>query len=101
MNEQKLKQLFAAARKESAPSASPEFAAEVLRAVRRDPPAGQRAFSLLEHLDSLFPRLALAAAGVVALCLLADFGLTLAGMPDVGDGAAQAASQLVPNLEDL
>ena len=39
MNESKLKQLFESARKETAPAPPPDFAADVLRAVHREPPA--------------------------------------------------------------
>jgi hypothetical protein len=104
MNKNKLKQLFASARKEPAPTPSEGFAADVLRAIRREPPpmpAGPSSVS--EHLNSLFPRLALASAVVIILCLAADWGLTAAGVPEVTDGASQATSQYLfnPSSEDL
>lgn len=104
MNEKKLKQLFAAARNEPAPAGTANFAEDVLRALRREPPprlAG--AFSVWEHLDGLFPRVALAAGAVIVLCLAADWALSAAGLPGVSDGAAQVASQYFFNAstEDL
>jgi anti-sigma-K factor RskA len=101
MNEKKLQRLFAAARNETAPAPPADFAADVLRAVRRAPPiAAADADSLFAQLNFLFPRVALAAAAVIVLCVAADFGLTAAGLPEVGDGAAQAA-QFLFNAEDL
>ena len=102
MNENKLKQLFAAARKESAPAPPADFAADVLRAIRREPPPKREPpFSVLDQLNFLFPRLALAAAALIGLCLAADFGLTAAGLPEVGAGAAQLTAQFLFDAEDL
>ena len=104
MNEKKLKQLFTAARNESAPAPAPGFAAEVLRAVHHEPPAvSADSLSMWEQLNGLFPRLALAAAVVILLCLAADWSLTAAGLPGVSDGAAQVTSQYLfnANAEDL
>ncbi len=78
----------------------PDFAADILRAVHREPPAKLKVqFSIFDQLNLLFPRLALAAAAVVILCVTADFGLTAAGVPDLGDGALQLSTQwfLTPN----
>ena len=104
MNEKKLKQLFGAARKQSAPAPPADFATDVLRAIHREPlaPAAE-SFSVWEHLNGLFPRVALAAAAVIILCVAADWGLTAAGLPDVSDGAAQVTSQYLfnANPEDL
>lgn len=99
MNTKKLNQLFAAARNDAAPVPPKDFAADVLRVVRREPQP--KAFSIFEQLNFLFPRLALAAAAVIVLCVMADFGLTAAGLPEVGAGTAQAASQFLFNAEDL
>jgi hypothetical protein len=102
MNERKLKQLFASARKESGPAAPADFAEDVLHAVRGGPrPMRANSFSVWEHLNGLFPRLALAAALVIVLCAAADWGLTAAGLPGVSDGAVQVTSQYFFNAEDL
>ena len=94
MNDRKLKQLFEWARNDPAPAPPAEFAADVLRAVRREPPgSAPRPLSLLDQWSLLFPRFALAAATIIVLCVAADYGLTVAGMPDVGDGVSQISSQ--------
>jgi hypothetical protein len=94
MKANKLKQLFVAARNETPPSAAPDFADAVLRAVRREPPVKNAATdSLFEQLNFLFPRVALAAVAVIVLCVALDFGFTSAGLLELGDGAAQLSSQ--------
>ena len=94
MNEKKLNQLFTSARNETAPPPPADFAADVLRAVHREPTvAATPAASLFDQLNFLFPRLALAAAVVIGLCVAADFGFTSAGLPEPGDGAAQWSAQ--------
>jgi len=102
MNEKKLKQLFGSARTEPVPSPLPGFAADVLAAVHTERrPAAAGSQSTWEHLNTLFPRVALAAVVVIVLCVAADWGLTEAGLPGVSDGVAQATSQYLFNSEDL
>lgn len=100
MNEKKLRQLLKSARRESAPAPPPDFAADVLRVVRREPPSRLKGqVSIFDQLNLLFPRIALAAAAVVIVCVAADFGLTAAGVPDLSDGVWQLSAQwlLTPN----
>ena len=102
MNEKKLNQLFTAARSETAPLPPADFAADVLRALHREPTvAATPAASLFDQLNFLFPRLALAAAVVIGLCVAADFGFTSAGLPELGDGAAQLSAQFDLNEDEL
>jgi hypothetical protein len=102
MNDKKLKQLFEAARKETAPVPPEDFAADVLRVVRSAPPAAApQTPSLFDQLNALFPRVALAAATLVVVCVAADFTLTAAGVPELGDGAAQVSSQFFLDTEGL
>jgi hypothetical protein len=102
MNADKIKKLFAAARNETAPLPSANFADGVLRAVRREPPTTARAsVSIFDQLNVLFPRLALAAAAVIVLCIAADFGFTSAGLPELDDGAAQLSAQFDLNGDEL
>jgi hypothetical protein len=91
MNDRKLKQLFAAARKETAPAPAEDFAADVLRAIRREPPPA--AISIVDLLNLWFPRITLAASAVIMLCLAADWGLTAAGIPGLSDGVSQLSAQ--------
>ena len=94
MKERKLKQLFASARSEPAPVPPEAFALDVLRAIRREGPAALPVTpSIFDALNRLFPRLAWTAAAVIALSVAADFGLSAAGMPGVGDGVAQISTQ--------
>jgi len=94
MNEQKLKKLFAAARNETAPVPPADFAADVLRTVRREKPIPPpETFSIFDQLNQLFPKLAWAAAAMIVLGVATDFGLTAAGVPNLGDGVSQVSSQ--------
>lgn len=102
MNEKKLQRLLAAARQDVAPVPPADFAADVLRQVRLEPPAGRpEAATVFDQLNALFPRLALVAAAVIILCIAADFGLTSAGLLELGDGAAQLSSQFDLNENGL
>jgi hypothetical protein len=94
MNEQKLKKLFAAARNETVPPPSENFAADVLRAVHREKQISlAETFSVFDQLNLLFSRLAWAAAAVIVLSVATDFGLTAAGIPNLSDGVSQISSQ--------
>ncbi len=94
MNNRKLRQLFASARRETAPAPPEDFAADVLRAIHREPPAAApETISVFDQLNLWFPRLALAASAVIVLCVAADYGLTAVGMPSLSDGVSQLSSQ--------
>ena len=80
MNDRKLKQLFASARKATAPTPPADFAADVLRMIRHEPPAAPATISIFDQLNLWFPRLALAASAVIVLCLAADWGLAAVGV---------------------
>jgi hypothetical protein len=94
MNDRKLRRLFALARRKAAPTPPGDFATDVLRAIRREPPVvapGTR--SIFDQLNLWFPRLALAASGVIVACTALDYGLTAAGVPNLSDGVAQLSAQ--------
>ena len=94
MNKRKLNLLFERARSEAAPAPPEDFAAGVLRAIRREPPdAVKEAPSIFDRLNLLFPRIALGAVAVIILCAVLDFGLTAAGMPGLHDGLSQISAQ--------
>ncbi|HEU6447126.1 MAG TPA: hypothetical protein VFV23_01655 [Verrucomicrobiae bacterium] len=99
MNDKKLNQLFESARKEIFPAPAEDFPADVLRAIRREPQIiAPSTISLFDQLNVLFPRIALAAAAIILLCIAADYGVTAAGTPSLSDGAAQlSAQQLLPS----
>jgi len=91
MSEKKLKQLLAAARQVTGPVPSAGFADGVVRALRQEPPPGEP--SLFDELNALFPRLALAALGVMALGVAANLALGASELTDWGDGMAQISTQ--------
>ena len=94
MKKDKLDQLFGQARQAQAPPPPADFEADVLRAIRREPrTAGTETLSLFGMLGSWFPRLAWAAALVIALCVVTDFALGAAGVPNLNDAVAQASEQ--------
>ena len=94
MNKRKLNRLFELARGEPAPVPREDFVADVLRAVRREPPVmAPEPLTISDQLNRLFPRLVFAAALVIVLCVAADFGLTAAGMPGLRDGLSQISAQ--------
>jgi len=98
MNDRKWKQLFGAARRAPAPAPPEDFAADVLRAIRQTGPApAPETVSLPDLLNRWFPRLAWAAAAVILLSLAADWGLTAAGVPSLGDGASRLSAQWLLN----
>lgn len=97
MKEKKLNQLIAAARKSAPPAVPADFANDVLRAVRREPAITSVApHSLFEHLNFLFPRLALVAAILIVFCLTVH--LTVSG-PE--EEAAQVTVDQNLGVEDL
>jgi hypothetical protein len=93
MNEDKLRKLLAAARREPPPAPPEDFTANVLRAVRLEPPIALPADSFLNDLDWLFPRVALAALAVIILCVTADYALAAAGLPGLGEGFSLFTAQ--------
>ena len=94
MNESRIKKLLAASRQENPPAASANFVDGVLRAVHRAVPASAvGSISIFDRLNVLFPRCAWAAVAVIVIGIAADFGLTAAGVPELGDGVAQVSAQ--------
>ena len=93
MNHRKLTELFASARTDAAPVLPKDFAQEVLREIRRQPPAVSGTVSLFDQLSLLFPRIALMASAIIVLCIVLDYGLTAVGVPSLSDGAAQLSVQ--------
>ncbi len=92
MNDQKLQRLFGAARNEPPPAPSDDFHARVVRAIRRAMD-GAEPNSVFDQLGRLFPRLALAAALVIGLCVLVDVCLASFGQRDLADSVAEISEQ--------
>jgi hypothetical protein len=91
MNDEEMKRLMVSARREVAPSPPEGFAARVMMAVRREPRA--LPMTLWEQLDAIFPRLAFAAAAVIAACLLADFCHSAMRPSDLSAGLDEISEQ--------
>ena len=91
MKNRRLEKLFRAARSEPAPVAADGFASRVLRRARQDQPP--ETASISDQLGELFPRLAPVAAGLIGLCVAADFCLATFVQPDLFAGVAEASEQ--------
>jgi len=72
MNDSKIKKLFAAAQKETAPEAPFTFSRSVVSAIRREQNQAIAA-SLFDQLGALFPRLAWAAVVIIGFCVASEF----------------------------
>ena len=92
MNDQKLKQLFGAARKEIPPSPTEGFGLLVLQEIHRDPTRAEA--SVFDQLTAWFPRIALAAAAMIALCVASEFIFSRTA-PSLADSASQLSDQWV------
>ncbi len=93
MSPKNLNSLFTSARREAAPAPPPDFAARVLTTVRREAQSPAAPLSLLDQLDRLVPRLALAAAALIVLCVAAELTLHAAGANDFSEDLALASEQ--------
>ena len=91
MNNDKIQKLFNSARKEEAPRPDGDFSAQVMRAVRSE--AAPEPASVWGEVGELFPRLAVAAALVIGLCVAADFCASAIEGPDLTSGVAQLSEQ--------
>ena len=90
-SKRKLERLFESARKETVPQPGDDFAGDVARAIRRETRA--ESTSLSEQLGNLFPRLAMASALVIALCVAMDYGLSNFVQRDLSTSAAEISQQ--------
>jgi hypothetical protein len=86
MKKNRLEKLFHMAKGESVHKARTGFEIRVMRAIRQEVPA--QPASLLDQLNALFPRLALACAMCILLCLSAEVVLTNASRTDLVSGVA-------------
>lgn len=75
MNDDRLKKIFELARAETPPAAPEGFDARVLAAVRRERRAAP--VNWWEQIGELFPRLAIGAALVIALCVTVNYWTAL------------------------
>ena len=85
MNE-RLNQLFAAAKRETPAAPTEGFAALVMNQIQRNP--ARLELTISDVLGMWFPRLAAAAAAIIALCVISDF-VSSSNSPSLSESAAQ------------
>ncbi|HWD93939.1 MAG TPA: hypothetical protein VG938_16535 [Verrucomicrobiae bacterium] len=88
MNDKKLNQLLNTARRETPAAPTEGFEMLVMRQIQRDPARVE--LSISDLLGQWFPRLAVAAAAIIAVCVLGDF---MSSGPSLTDSAAQLSAQ--------
>lgn len=88
MNNRKLRELVGAAKRQKPAAPTEGFDLLVMQQIRRNP--GRIELSITDVLGRWFPRLALVAAAVIALCVVTEFVST---GPDLTDSAAQLSAQ--------
>jgi hypothetical protein len=92
MNSEKLGQLFRAARDETPSTPAEDFDLRVLQQIRRNP--AREELSVFDQLTAWFPRIALAAAAMIALCVASEF-IFSREVPSLADSASQLSEQWV------
>jgi len=85
MNE-KLNRLFAAAKRETPAAPTEGFASLVMQQIQQNPARVEP--SITDLLGVWYPRLAFAAAAVIALCVIGDF-VSSSNAPTLSESAAQ------------
>ena len=92
MNDRKLNRLFAAAKSEQPAAPGEGFAFLVMQQIQRDPARGD--VTIADLLGMWFPRLALAAAAVIAICVISEV-VSSSSAPSLSESAAQLSEPLV------
>lgn len=88
MNDKKLNHLFDAARRETPAAPAEGFELLVMQQVQRQP--GRAELSISDLLGLWFPRLAVAAAAIIAVCVIGEY---VSSGPSLTDTAAQLSDQ--------
>jgi len=92
MNDRKLNQLFSAAKSEPPATANEGFAFLVMQQIQRNPARAEPSVS--DMLGQWFPRLAVVAAAVIAICVLGEMVVS-SNAPSLSESAAQLSESLV------
>jgi hypothetical protein len=90
MNDHKLNQLFRVLKRSTPPAPAEGLDQLVMQRIRRNPARSE--ITLSDVLGRWFPRLALAAVAVIALCIAGDFAYSTNG-PSLSESAAQLSIQ--------
>jgi hypothetical protein len=92
MNDRKLNQLFNAARNETPAAPNEGFAFLVMQQIQHDP--ARTELSVSDVLGMWFPRLAVVAAAVIAICVAGEM-VFASNAPSLSESAAQLSETLV------
>ena len=92
MNDRKLNQLFHAAKSEAPAVPNEGFAFLVMQQIQRNP--ARTELSISDMLGNWFPRVAVAAAAVIAICVLGEMVIA-SNAPILSESAAQLSQPLV------
>ena len=92
MNDKKLEQLFDATRREKPVAPTEGFELLVLQQIQRNPARAELTIS--DVLGMWFPRLALVAVALIALCVVGDY-VTSSNSPSLSDSASQLSDQML------
>lgn len=90
MKDHKLNQLFRALKRQTPPALPEGLDLLVMQQIRRNPARAQLTIS--DVLGRWFPRLAVAAVAIIALCIAGDFVYSTHG-PSLSESAAQLSIQ--------
>ena len=91
MNDEKFQQLFHSAQNEPLPDSVSGFDSRVMRSIRSE--ARTTTLSVLDRLSELFPRLAIGAAALMAVCVAADVCFSSFVQADLTDAVVEASEQ--------
>jgi len=92
MNDRKLNQLFNAAKTEAPAAPNEGFAFLVMQQIQRNPARAELAVS--DVLNMWFPRLALVAAAVIAICVISEMVFS-SNAPSLSESAAQLSEPII------
>jgi hypothetical protein len=92
MNDKKLNQLFAAARRETPPAVPADFAERVQRGLDQAPGSAPIVVSFLDQLNRNFARYAVAAAAMIMLCAAVELSQSFSQEPSIDDDVNQICS---------
>jgi hypothetical protein len=92
MNDNKLNQLFSATGREKPAAPTDGFELLVLQQIQRNP--ARTELTISDVLGMWFPRLALVAATVIALCVVGDF-VSSSNSPSLSDSTSQLSDQML------
>jgi hypothetical protein len=92
MNDEKLQQLFKAAKSDTPAAPNEGFAFLVMQQIQRNPARSE--LSVSDTLGMWFPRLAVVAAAVIAICVISE-AMFSSDAPSLSESAAQLSQPLL------